>query len=169
MPTVIIRKLVTFPTLVLASAARWPGYLDELKAVAVKVEPHQLTIDVRDPRYVAIKERGRKIRGNPHAKTDRKKHPLASPGSLVSSILKELGWKETTGCGCAAMRRAMDRLGWSGCFWHRAEIVAWFVAKAREQGITVDSESVWGLLKAALKQSDENNGTPAPDLIFNAP
>jgi hypothetical protein len=48
----------------------------------------------------------------------------------------------------------MNELGWVKCFTtHRAEIVAWFCDKANEFGVEVTSESVWGLIRAAIREA----------------
>jgi len=76
------------------------------------------------------------------------------PGDAISQVLSRLGYTATAGCGCEAMRRTMNAWGWWGCaITHRAEIVTWFQAKAREAGIEVDGRGVLGLLRAAWRDA----------------
>jgi hypothetical protein len=76
------------------------------------------------------------------------------PGSLVRTVLNRLGFHRTKNCGCKRMCRQMNEWGWLRCATtHRAEIVAWFCDKAKEVGVTVTSESVWGLIRAAIREA----------------
>ncbi len=46
----------------------------------------------------------------------------------------------------------MNSWGWIAvATTHRREVLDWFKAKAAEQGITVDGDGVWALVKAAWK------------------
>jgi hypothetical protein len=76
---------------------------------------------------------------------------LVRPGDLVEWMLLRLGYEKKPNCGCEAFRHHMNELGWRGCWRHRAAIVAWFAAKAREQGIEVDDEKINSLLLAGMK------------------
>jgi len=77
---------------------------------------------------------------------------LPMPGDVLHTLIKQLGFHQTAGCGCASMQRQMNEWGWVGCWQHREEIVAWLTEKAKEQGIEVESKDIFGLLKAALQQ-----------------
>jgi hypothetical protein len=75
------------------------------------------------------------------------------PGDLVHLLIKRMGFVATSGCGCAAMQKKMNDWGWWRCaFVHRGEIVEWFVARAADAGVTVTSQTVWGLLRAAIRE-----------------
>jgi hypothetical protein len=75
------------------------------------------------------------------------------PGSLVAAVLLKLGYTQYHSCGCAEFEAKMNAWGWRKCaFKHRAEIVAWFIAKAKEQGIEVSGATVWSLVRAGMKE-----------------
>jgi predicted Fe-S protein YdhL (DUF1289 family) len=44
----------------------------------------------------------------------------------------------------------MNAWGWRGCIKHREEIIAWFIAKAREQNIEVNGDNLRHLIRAGL-------------------
>src|SRR5690606_15863195 len=83
------------------------------------------------------------------------------PGDVVKLVLSRLGYTATAGCGCERFRRQMNQWGWWGCaITHRAEVVAWFTAKAREQGIEVDGRGVLALLRAAWREARKRPARP---------
>lgn len=52
-------------------------------------------------------------------------HGGGYPGSELTSLLKELGVGEFSGCGCAAKARQMNAWGVGGCRKHRETIICW--------------------------------------------
>jgi len=74
------------------------------------------------------------------------------PGNLVSMILKQMGYKSTGNCGCNSFRNKMNDWGWLGCLKHKQEIVEWFSKKAKESNVELDSNTLWGLIKAGIKE-----------------
>lgn len=78
---------------------------------------------------------------------------LARPGDLVSIIIDQLGFHPTSGCECNKMRQKMNEWGWFGCWFWRDELVEWFVKKANEAGVTVERESVAGLIRTAIREA----------------
>lgn len=74
-----------------------------------------------------------------------------SPGNVVATVLHKMGYAQTPDCGCAQFAAQMDKWGWRGCFSHRADIVAWFKAKADQSGIAIDGPGVWALVRGGIK------------------
>ena len=73
------------------------------------------------------------------------------PGDVVKVVLTRLGYRIGPQCGCDEFRQKMNGWGWLGSWSHRAEIVDWFIAKAREQNIPVQRETMWSLVRAGMK------------------
>lgn len=62
---------------------------------------------------------------------------INEPGSLIKAIFHALGIAPTSDCGCEAFCRQMNQWGWKGCLKERKAIVAWFAAKAEQQGLAL--------------------------------
>src|SRR5262249_46396607 len=77
--------------------------------------------------------------------------PTFGPGGVVKLVLARLGYKPHPKCGCDEFREEMNRWGWWGCVRRRTEIVGWFVAKAREQGIAVDDHTMAALVRGGMR------------------
>jgi len=77
--------------------------------------------------------------------------PTFGPGDVVKLVLNRMGYRPTPTCGCEEFRVQMNEWGWRGCLRRRREIVAWFLTKAREQGINVEENAIWPLIRAGLK------------------
>jgi len=75
----------------------------------------------------------------------------SGPGDVVKIVLEKMGHKSAGGCGCEAMRQKMNAWGYWGCLKHRAELVEWFTAKAKEAKIEIDGDGIWALLAAGLQ------------------
>lgn len=80
------------------------------------------------------------------------------PGDLLKKIIEACGFKQTKSCGCAAMQRRMNALGYVGCWTHRREILEWLQAKAKEQGVALEEATVYAAIKAAFKQYWSHHG-----------
>jgi hypothetical protein len=81
------------------------------------------------------------------------KHTMSAlrPGDALTLVIRQLGYAEYSGCGCAAMRARMNEWGWLGCMTtHRQEICEWLQAKAKEAGVEVEQAKVSDLLVAAI-------------------
>lgn len=76
---------------------------------------------------------------------------IPGPGDAVKMVLGELGIKPAKHCGCNAKAAEMNQWGWVGCLRHRKELIEWFAAKAKEQGITVDAAMILRALVAAFR------------------
>jgi hypothetical protein len=76
---------------------------------------------------------------------------VSGPGDVVKAVLDRLGYQGASGCSCEEMRQRMNAWGWWGCWRRRDEIVAWFTAKANDQGIVVERATILGLLRAAWR------------------
>lgn len=76
----------------------------------------------------------------------------SGPGDVVKLVLSRLGYAATGNCGCEAMRRRMNEWGYLGCWRHRAELVAWFTAKAKEAGVDLAPAGLWKLLRQAWRE-----------------
>ena len=92
--------------------------------------------------------------GRPWGYVDPNPRPAAAPmklgpGGVVRLVLQRLGYRDVSGCGCSQYAAQMDAWGYSGCLMRRREITDWFIEKAREAGLQVQSVDVWGLLLAA--------------------
>ena len=89
----------------------------------------------------------------PISQLPRKRRPLScqqgtGPGSVVKQVLAAFGIRASKNCGCEAMCRKMNKWGWTGCLKNRAEIAAWFSAKAKEASIEVSPR---GLLRVLIQ------------------
>jgi hypothetical protein len=73
------------------------------------------------------------------------------PGDVVKVVLARLGYRVGPKCGCDEFRQKMNGWGWLGSWSHRTEIVDWFIAKAREQDIAVQRDTIWSLVRAGMK------------------
>lgn len=77
---------------------------------------------------------------------------LPGPGDLVKGVLERMGVTARPGCGCGRMRRQMNRWGWIACATtRRSQIVEWFSAKAKEQGLNVADETIGTMLNRLWK------------------
>lgn len=68
----------------------------------------------------------------------RKNRPATAttgPGTELASLIKQLGGRESAGCGCADVVSRMNRWGVDGCKANRAAIVAQLSAAAAKWGM----------------------------------
>lgn len=73
------------------------------------------------------------------------------PGSVIEIVLERMGYQKGWNCGCAEFRDQMNTWGWWACaFKHRAKVVEWFTVKAKEQGVAIDGDGVWSLVRAGF-------------------
>jgi hypothetical protein len=73
------------------------------------------------------------------------------PGDVVKLLLAKIGYRPHANCGCEAFRQQMNTWGWRGCLRRRKEIIDWFASKAREQGLHVEHDQWWSLIRAGMK------------------
>lgn len=69
------------------------------------------------------------------------------PGTELAGIIKELRQKQSAGCGCAAMRREMNKLGVDGCRQERDRLAGKLRTKLAKLGF---SEKVRAALATAM-------------------
>ncbi len=76
------------------------------------------------------------------------------PGDFVKAILDRIGVKPVSGCGCAKFQAQMNEWDWIGCLSHFNEIIDWFAAKAKEQGITLDRQFIAGAVMSLIRKPE---------------
>ena len=142
-----------------AKAAGRDGYLEAVEPMLVRRDG-KLFIDAKHPGYKPFRRRFKVER--PATPKPRKLYGRVRPGDLVAGVLKQLGVVKVSCARCQQKQREMNALGWWGCWKRRAELVQWFVDQARRFGITVESETAWGLLKAGLRHASEHKEAAPP-------
>jgi hypothetical protein len=74
----------------------------------------------------------------------------SGPGSQLWRLLKSIGVKHKTDCGCLSYAEQMNAWGVEGCRARRAEIVAWMEKGAKEYGWSTVLTAAWKTITTGL-------------------
>lgn len=78
------------------------------------------------------------------------------PGSIVESLLAQIGIKAEKNCGCGQVKSQMNRMGWRWCWKNRRTLLDHFAREAGKQGINVRpsiSSMTWYYLKTIARST----------------
>lgn len=104
--------------------------------------PHGVTMGYVPPAPVPAA----RPKSNKQQRFKRRRQYIPGPGALVKLVLDRLGYRARFTCTCARMQQDMDAWGWIGCMKRGPAIVAAFIYQARQIGVEVPHDNLWGLL-----------------------